>query len=76
MSDSATIKSRLKTLTPLLWEAAFDGGICWLAKADSELGLCKTIADLRLLAQALGVNFEFTIPTSRQRPGGGGRADR
>jgi hypothetical protein len=45
MSDSATITSRLKTLTPLLWEGAIEGGLCWLAKADSELGLCKTIAE-------------------------------
>jgi hypothetical protein len=43
---------RFETPTALALEAAFDGGrltsdggICWLAKADSELGLCKTIAD-------------------------------
>jgi Transposase DDE domain group 1 len=43
---------RFETPTALALEAAFDrgrltsdGGICWLAKADSELGLCETIAD-------------------------------
>ncbi len=43
---------RFETPTALALEAAFDGGrltsdggICWLAKADSELGLCETMAD-------------------------------
>jgi hypothetical protein len=42
----------LETPTALALKAAFDGGrltsdsgIGWLAKADSELDLCKTIAD-------------------------------
>ncbi|MGH3148495.1 MAG: transposase [Rubrobacter sp.] len=43
---------RFETPTALALEAAFDGGrltsdggLCWLAKADSKLDLCKTIAD-------------------------------
>ncbi len=51
MSDCATSKVRFETLTPLALEAAFDGGrltsdggLCWLAEADRELGLCETIA--------------------------------
>ena len=52
MTGHATVRMRFETPTALALEAAFDGGrltsdggICWLAKADTEMGLCKTIAD-------------------------------
>ncbi len=52
MAGRGTVKMRFETSAALALEAAFDGGrltsdggICWLAKADSELDLCKTIAD-------------------------------
>jgi hypothetical protein len=52
MSDCATSKSRFETLSPLALEAAFDGGritsdggLCWLAEADRELGVCEAIAE-------------------------------
>lgn len=51
MSDSATIRTRFGT-SPLLLEAAFDGGrvtsdggLCWLAEVDRELGICEAIAE-------------------------------
>ncbi len=51
MSDCATNKMRLETQTALALEAAFDGGritsdggLLWLAEADSELGLCEAMA--------------------------------
>jgi hypothetical protein len=51
MGDCATSKTRFDTLTPLALEAAFDGGrltsdggIAWLAEADSKLGLCEAMA--------------------------------
>ena len=51
MSDCATSKTRFET-TPLALEAAFDGGritsdggLCWLAEADRELGVCEAIAE-------------------------------
>lgn len=50
MSDSAVLKTRFGT-SPLQLEAAFDGGrvtsdggLCWLAEADHELGVCEAIA--------------------------------
>ncbi len=52
MSDCATQKMRFETQTALALEAAFDGGritsdggLVWLAKADSELGLCEAISE-------------------------------
>ena len=51
MGDSATTRMRFETPAPLVLEAAFDGGritsdggLCWLAKADEQLGLCEVIA--------------------------------
>jgi hypothetical protein len=51
MGDSATTRMRFETPAPLFLEAAFDGGkltsdggLCWLAKADEQLGLCEAIA--------------------------------
>jgi hypothetical protein len=50
--DSATPKVRFETPTPLALEAAFDGGrltsdggLGWLAKMDSEMGLCEALAE-------------------------------
>ena len=47
-----TAMMRFEIPTALALEAAFDGGrltsdggICWLEKADSELDLCRLIAD-------------------------------
>ena len=52
MSDCATSGMRFETHTALALEAAFDGGritsdggLVWLAEADSELGLCKAISE-------------------------------
>jgi Transposase DDE domain group 1 len=52
MSDCATQKMRFETPTPLALEAAFDGGritsdggLLWLARVDSELGLCQAISE-------------------------------
>lgn len=52
MTSCTPARMRFETPTALALEAAFDGGrltsdggICWLAKADSDLDLCKTIAD-------------------------------
>lgn len=52
MTDCATQKMRFETETALALEAAFDGGritsdggLLWLAKADSELGLCEAISE-------------------------------
>ena len=52
MTGHAPVKMRFETPTALALEAAFDGGrltsdggICWLAKVDSEFGLCETSAD-------------------------------
>ena len=52
MTGRATARTRFQTQTALALEAAFDGGrltsdggFCWLAKVDSELGLCEIIAD-------------------------------
>jgi hypothetical protein len=51
MSDCATTRMRFQTSAPLVLEAAFDGGritsdggLCWLAEADEQLGLCEAIA--------------------------------
>ncbi len=51
MDDSATTPMRFQTPAPLALEAAFDGGcitsdggLCWLAEADRDLGLCEAIA--------------------------------
>jgi hypothetical protein len=50
VGDCATQKMRFET-TPLVLEAAFDGGrltsdggLCWLAETDEELRLCEKIA--------------------------------
>jgi hypothetical protein len=50
LGDCATQKMRFET-TPLVLEAAFDGGrltsdggLCWLAETDEELRLCEKIA--------------------------------
>jgi hypothetical protein len=52
MSDCATPPVRFETPTPLALEAAFDGGrissdggLLWLSKMDSELGLCEAISE-------------------------------
>ncbi len=52
MSDCATPTLRFETPTPLALEAAFDGGritsdggLLWLARVDSELGLCEAISE-------------------------------
>lgn len=52
MSDCATPTLRFETPTPLALEAAFDGGritsdggLLWLARMDSELGLCEAISE-------------------------------
>ncbi len=52
MTDSPTSKMRFKTPAKLALEAAFDGGrltsdggICWLAEVDSQLGLCEAVAE-------------------------------
>ncbi len=52
MQDPATTPTLFGTPTPLdLEEAAFDGGrltsdggLCWLAEVDREMGLCEAIA--------------------------------
>src|SRR5215212_8028940 len=53
MSDCATTGMRFETQTRLALEAAIDGGritsdggLVWLARADSELGLCERMAEL------------------------------
>jgi hypothetical protein len=52
MSDCATPKIRFETPTALALEATFDGGrltsdggLCWLAKMDSEMGLSQSISE-------------------------------
>ncbi|HYQ83432.1 MAG TPA: IS1380 family transposase [Rubrobacter sp.] len=52
MTDCATTGMRFGTQTALALEAAFDGGritsdggLVWLAEADSELGLCQAISE-------------------------------
>ena len=52
MTDFATSGMRFGTQTALALEAAFDGGrltsdggLVWLAEADSELGLCEAISE-------------------------------
>jgi hypothetical protein len=52
MSDCATYEMRFETEAALTLEAAFDGGritsdggLLWLARVDSELGLCEAISE-------------------------------
>jgi hypothetical protein len=52
MSDCATNEMRFETEAALTLEAAFDGGritsdggLLWLARVDSELGLCEAISE-------------------------------
>src|ERR671922_738014 len=52
MQDCATQRMRFETQTALALEAAFDGGritsdggLLWLARVDSELGLCGAISE-------------------------------
>ncbi len=52
MTDCATSTMHFETEAPLALEATFDGGritsdggLLWLAQADSELGLCEAIAE-------------------------------
>lgn len=52
MTDCATSGMRFETQTTLALEATFDGGritsdggLVWLAEADSELGLCERVAE-------------------------------
>ena len=52
VNDSATSRTRFKTPTPLVLEAAFDGGrltsdggLAWLAEVDRDLGLCERLAE-------------------------------
>jgi hypothetical protein len=51
VQDSATTPMFFKTPTPLALQAAFDGGritsdggLCWLAEVDRDLGLCEAVA--------------------------------
>ncbi len=51
MGDCATQKMRFETDTALALEAAFDGGritsdggLLWLARVDSQMGLCEAVA--------------------------------
>lgn len=51
MQDSATTPTCFETPTPLALQAAFDGGritsdggLCWLAEVDRDLGLCEAVA--------------------------------
>jgi hypothetical protein len=53
VNDCAIRKMRFETQTALALEAAFDGGritsdggLLWLAKTDSELGLCEALSEL------------------------------
>lgn len=52
MQDCATLPMRFETETTLALEAAFDGGritsdggLVWLSKMDSEMGLCEAISE-------------------------------
>ncbi|MDQ3184810.1 MAG: transposase, partial [Actinomycetota bacterium] len=52
MNDCGTSKLRFETPTSLALEAAFDGGrltsdggLTWLAEANSHLGLCEAISE-------------------------------
>ena len=52
MGDCATSEMRFETQAALTLEAAFDGGritsdggLLWLARVDSELGLCEAISE-------------------------------
>ncbi len=52
MSDCATQKMRFETEAALALEAAFDGGrvtsdggLLWLARMDSEMGLCRAVSE-------------------------------
>ena len=52
MNDCATQPMRFETQTALALEAAFDGGritsdggLVWLSKMDSEMGLCEAISE-------------------------------
>src|SRR5215207_5309680 len=52
MQDFATSGMRFETQTALVLEAAFDGGritsdggLVWLSKMDSEMGLCEAISE-------------------------------
>jgi Transposase DDE domain group 1 len=52
MQDCATSRMRFETQTALALEAAFDGGrltsdggLLWLSRMDSELGLCERISE-------------------------------
>jgi Transposase DDE domain group 1 len=52
MRDCATTEMRFETQAALTLEAAFDGGritsdggLLWLARVDSELGLCEAISE-------------------------------
>jgi hypothetical protein len=52
MQDCATPTVRFESPTPLALEAAFDGGritsdggLLWLYRVDSEIGLCEAISE-------------------------------
>ncbi len=52
MNDCATQPMRFETQTALALEATFDGGritsdggLVWLSKMDSEMGLCEAISE-------------------------------
>ncbi len=52
MSDCATQPTRFETGAALALEAAFDGGritsdggLLWLEKMDSEMGLCQEVSE-------------------------------
>lgn len=52
MSDCATHGMRFETPTALALEAAFDGGrltsdggLVWLSRVDSEMGLCEAVSE-------------------------------
>ncbi len=73
MEDSATTPMLFETPTPLALQAAFDGGritsdggLCWLAEIDRDLGLCEAIA--RHVPERRGPSVRHSLTTLvRQR---------
>jgi hypothetical protein len=73
VQDSATTPILFETPTPLALQAAFDGGritsdggLCWLAEVDRDLGLCEAIA--RHVPERRGPSVRHSLTTLvRQR---------
>jgi hypothetical protein len=73
VEDSATTPMLFETPTPLALQAAFDGGritsdggLCWLAEVDRDLGLCEAIA--RHVPERRGPSVRHSLTTLvRQR---------